>query len=277
MQDLAIKENREIRGYSNMSTYGYFKHNEMSDYAIAHHGIKGQKWGIRRYQNADGSLTAEGMRRYGVYSQNKQIANKFDSMTSKMSKNKALLKDKAFMDEYKKAGSDWENELKKYKDKDYRKSIKTGKKMEKAGIKQPVNSTVNKNQQMVEYGNELLKTVDMIDQDGSIDKDPKRSRRAAMTGMKAYNKVFAGRSGILDLHSKGDIDWFLYEDQTPGMATVADLANQGYNKEQINALIEASYRNQDYDNRKSGMFGLSEGYYKLNDDYIDECIKNKHK
>lgn len=31
---------------------------------ICHHGIKGQKWGIRRYQNADGSLTEEGRRRY---------------------------------------------------------------------------------------------------------------------------------------------------------------------------------------------------------------------
>lgn len=33
---------------------------------IAHHGILGQKWGIRRYQNEDGSLTEEGKRRiYG--------------------------------------------------------------------------------------------------------------------------------------------------------------------------------------------------------------------
>ena len=27
---------------------------------LYHHGIKGQKWGVRRYQNSDGSLTAEG-------------------------------------------------------------------------------------------------------------------------------------------------------------------------------------------------------------------------
>lgn len=33
---------------------------------LAHHGIKGQKWGIRRYQNADGSLTPEGRKRYNV-------------------------------------------------------------------------------------------------------------------------------------------------------------------------------------------------------------------
>lgn len=31
---------------------------------LEHHGILGQKWGIRRYQNEDGSLTDEGRRRY---------------------------------------------------------------------------------------------------------------------------------------------------------------------------------------------------------------------
>ena len=34
--------------------------------AIAHFGIKGQKHGIRRYQNEDGSLTEEGKERYGA-------------------------------------------------------------------------------------------------------------------------------------------------------------------------------------------------------------------
>ena len=33
---------------------------------IAHHGIKGQKWGVRRFQNEDGSLTPEGRKHYGV-------------------------------------------------------------------------------------------------------------------------------------------------------------------------------------------------------------------
>lgn len=31
---------------------------------LMHHGIKGQKWGIRRFQNDDGSLTDAGRRRY---------------------------------------------------------------------------------------------------------------------------------------------------------------------------------------------------------------------
>lgn len=32
---------------------------------LYHHGIKGMKWGIRRYQNKDGSLTSQGKKKYG--------------------------------------------------------------------------------------------------------------------------------------------------------------------------------------------------------------------
>lgn len=32
---------------------------------IAHHGVKGQRWGVRRYQYKDGSLTSLGKRHYG--------------------------------------------------------------------------------------------------------------------------------------------------------------------------------------------------------------------
>lgn len=34
------------------------------DDCLWHWGIKGQKWGVRRYQNQDGTLTAEGKKRY---------------------------------------------------------------------------------------------------------------------------------------------------------------------------------------------------------------------
>lgn len=36
----------------------------VDDLYIAHHGIKGQKWGVRQYQNPDGSLTPAGEARY---------------------------------------------------------------------------------------------------------------------------------------------------------------------------------------------------------------------
>ena len=37
--------------------------NDGTDY-LMHYGIKGQKWGIRRYQNPDGTLTEAGKARY---------------------------------------------------------------------------------------------------------------------------------------------------------------------------------------------------------------------
>lgn len=45
-----------------MDFYGYEFIRE-SD--LAHHGIKGQKWGQRRFQNDDGTWTAAGKERYG--------------------------------------------------------------------------------------------------------------------------------------------------------------------------------------------------------------------
>ena len=32
---------------------------------LYHYGIKGQKWGIRKYRNEDGTLTQEGKEKYG--------------------------------------------------------------------------------------------------------------------------------------------------------------------------------------------------------------------
>lgn len=45
----------------------------MSTYII-HHGIKGQRWGVRRYQNEDGSLTSAGEQRYSSKKANKLAA-----------------------------------------------------------------------------------------------------------------------------------------------------------------------------------------------------------
>lgn len=39
--------------------------NSGEDY-LAHHGILGMKWGVRRYQNSNGTLTAAGKKRYKI-------------------------------------------------------------------------------------------------------------------------------------------------------------------------------------------------------------------
>lgn len=40
---------------------------ELYSISLYHHGVKGQKWGVRRYQNTDGSLTQSGKERYRRY------------------------------------------------------------------------------------------------------------------------------------------------------------------------------------------------------------------
>lgn len=51
---------------------------------IAHHGIFGQKWGRRRYQNKDGSLTPQGKLRYGQMQREESEASKMNKKINTM-------------------------------------------------------------------------------------------------------------------------------------------------------------------------------------------------
>lgn len=48
---------------------------------LYHHGIKGQKWGVRRFQDKDGSLTPAGKERYYAESDKKEVQNDAKSST----------------------------------------------------------------------------------------------------------------------------------------------------------------------------------------------------
>lgn len=63
---------------------------------LEHHGILGQKWGIRRYQNPDGSLTEEGRKRYGDILTPDQMKNMVKSYNLRTGKNKKINKKTTF-------------------------------------------------------------------------------------------------------------------------------------------------------------------------------------
>lgn len=50
--------------------------------ALYHHGVKGMKWGVRRYQNSDGTLTSAGKTRYARDAREKDF-NKYDTTSGK--------------------------------------------------------------------------------------------------------------------------------------------------------------------------------------------------
>ena len=56
---------------------------------LYHHGVKGQKWGVRRYQNSDGSLTSEGIKRQERNEKIRDKADKFFTPSIKTGKDKS--------------------------------------------------------------------------------------------------------------------------------------------------------------------------------------------
>ena len=82
---------------------------------LYHYGIKGQKWGVRRYQNEDGSLTAAGRKKYGYTDSGKETGAN-SGYKSKRSANKNEEDNVAY--KYNKAGeSGWKGLGRAVKDK----------------------------------------------------------------------------------------------------------------------------------------------------------------
>lgn len=73
--------------------------------SLYHHGIKGQRWGVRRYQNADGSLTPSGRKRYGVTDKKNVKGSDVSDSVKRMRKKGLSSKNPYYYEEaYKEAG-----------------------------------------------------------------------------------------------------------------------------------------------------------------------------
>ena len=74
----ASEENLKDIRYQNLSDRQ--KSQLIKNNVLGHSGIKGQKWGIRRFQNEDGSLTEEGKKRYGNPETYRAVAKEVSSL-----------------------------------------------------------------------------------------------------------------------------------------------------------------------------------------------------
>lgn len=250
------------------------------------------KWGVRRYQNPDGSLTAAGKKRYqnpdGTLNEKgkKRLDNKsyensqkkeseeFEKFVKDLNSPRSKMEiaehdgkfDKDFLDKVK--GEDWVSEDKR-----------------EASINQKMLSEYKKyldDPEKYSEGREADKNPTVENQNLLGSSDGERSRDAATLGLKALKKM--GRDpGEIDDDNR---EWFLYEDQTVGLPMVADLVSQGKSKQTIKNLVEYVDKATDKDSSKiydHGYFELSDLVYANKtgdlDKYIDACqevVKDKN-
>ena len=252
---------------------------------ICHHGILGMKWGIRRYQNKDGSLTAAGKKRYYT---------DYDwSAKSLTKKGKKALQDKT--------GA--------WKDTPAGKVAKAYDEAKDAEDRRKSQERLKQWEELSKRGEQYLKEVDFVDTDwrnGNNPKTKERLSKAADLGLRAlqvvdnskmddkefiktaandsFEKVVIPSMGYSDGGNMQDKiksakNWFNYEDQTIGYTTVADLVNQGLPKEKVKDITKAIPATEDWADmidEKSGRIAFEMSMYNDHpwnyaDKFLDAC------
>lgn len=127
----------------------YYVSSKQPDY-IMHSATLGMKWGVRRYQNEDGSLTPEGKERYGRTTEyNKKISKAKDKSKKAYESGKTLKGDY-----YKKKSTLYQNSKKKL-DEDLN-SSKNSDDVNLARVKSKMRDNVNDTYGYEDYRDEYL-------------------------------------------------------------------------------------------------------------------------
>lgn len=160
-----------------------------------HHGIKGQKWGVRRYQNTDGSLTVAGKKRYWNkapegYSISHQV--KEGELKYKINNEKDKDKKRQMKKEYKELRKLGEQKCKEYRlfEKDMHELV---------GKTSKIKVTENKDGTYT-YTNKKGKTFEKWEVDGAWDYEQSAALRRVR---RVYNATILGAFGALAVSTLG--------------------------------------------------------------------------
>lgn len=260
-----------------------------TDDKLCHWGIKGQRWGFRRFQNEDGSLTPEGRERYGEGgAKSKSDVQKYKAKVSfKTQQYKADLKSKAQIEKDKRAAKEERNRLKE--------QAKTDKTLKKEQAK--VDRVAKKEQAKTEkqgrpLGMKLTRTKNMSDQDlqKAIDRlklQAEYNKQYVLAtqpngALAKADRFFEGPTGkvvsqiaintVPDLIKKG-VDYALKEKTDPRQKELdirkkeADIAFTNANARKANAEADDKYfkmtktyqdkHSQEVNQRAERMFGTN--------------------
>ena len=241
-------------------------HYNRSPYSIElyHHGILGQKWGVRRFQNPDGTLTEAGKKRYGENLRKRSNVEK-DIKKGRFDKQAYLNQLKAENEKEVNRNNSFlaDPELTDLIKMETMEAIDS----DASGYKTPEGKVAAVTQDCLPFS----ASYSYIDGHMKFPGMKERINEAADLGLKALKE-----KRYLDDDVVGDNgwrDWFLYEDQTFGMGLVADMINRGYSANQVSKMIDIVEKNEDirwdssgnYDNDKLSeqvryaMFDILEG------------------
>lgn len=263
---------------------------------ICHHGILGMKWGVRRYQNKDGSLTAAGKKRYYSFP---MMQGEFGTYLTKKG-------ERAFKDRKGNWKTNAVGQAAKARHEENLK-IEDERRKKREEILKARGPRADK----------YRKEVDFLSEDKrNYSKDPKILKRideAADLGLRAHeisrwgenhdkrnDKEFINalannpieKTAVIESMGYDDKtmnsstsseliksakDWFTWEDQTIGCSQMADLVNQGYSKEKVKDMRDCLKAVPPKGETDMDNIGFKMGY--VDDDFIDACylIKDAQK